>query len=212
MLKFENVTFAAQGANKKDKVYGLTLNGAEDVVVKDCTFNGMGYAAILNHSLGNVRVEGCKFECDNIYNPIEGSQQVENGDVMVSDCEFTGTPGNNFVNFYKVKPESAHTVRNCSFAGATGNNIVRLSNLGSNVASFVIDDCEYVYTSGTADEYTGFMLCQDYTNKNGQKQDFSKYAVRINNLTRPEEGCLFYVYEDGKGIITGENDPQITIR
>lgn len=212
MLKFENVTFAAQGANNKDKVYGLTLNGAEDVVVKDCTFNGMGYSAILNHSLGNVTIEGCKFECDNIYNPIEGSQNVENGNVVVADCEFTGVPGNNFINFYKVQPESAHVVRNCSFAGATNNNIVRLSNLGSNAASFTIDDCEYVYTSGTADEYTGFLLCQDYTNKDGKKQDFSKYDVRINHLTRPAEGSLFYVFESGKGIITGENDPQITVR
>lgn len=212
MLKFENVTFAAQGANNKDNIYGLTLNGAEDVVVKDCTFNGTGYSAILNHSIGNVKIEDCKFECDNIYNPIEGSQSVENGNVMVSGCEFTGTPGNNFVNFYRVQPESAHTIRNCHFAGATNNNIVRLSNIGSNAASFTIDDCEYVYTSGTADEYTGFLLCQDYTNKDGKKQDFSKYVVNINKLTRPEEGSLFYVFENGKGIITGENDPQITIR
>jgi hypothetical protein len=55
--------------------------------------------------------------------------------------------------------------------------------------------------SGQADEWTGFILCQDYTNRSGVKQDFSKYQVNIDNLTRPEEGSLIYVYEDGQGII-----------
>lgn len=212
MAIFENCIFDAQGASKKDKVYGIIVNGIKDVEIKSCQFKNTGYAGILNNCEGKLNVSDCEFDCGNIYNPIEGSQSVENDNVYISNCSFNGIPGNNFINFYKVKDCSAHTISNCVFAGSTANNIVRLSNLNNSAAKFFINNCKYSYISGEADEYTGFMLCQDYTNEKGNKQDFSKYEVEINNLIRPEEGSIFYVYEDGKGIITGENDPAITVR
>ena len=201
MLKFEDCTFSAAGANKKDKVYGLTINGAEDVTINNCVFDGIGYSAILNKGTGALTVDHSKFHCDNIYNPIEGSQVTDNGNVTVTDCIFDGVPGNNFISFYQVAEGTTHTVENCKFAGATNNNIVRLSNRTNAAAIFNINNCSYKYVSGRADDYTGFMLCQDYTNKNGVKEDFSKYQVNINNLDRPGEGSLVYVYEDGEGII-----------
>lgn len=201
MLKFEDCTFSAAGANKKDKVYGLTINGVEDVTINNCVFDGTGYSAILNKGTGALTVDHSKFHCDNIYNPIEGSQTTDNGNVTVADCTFNGVPGNNFISFYQVAEGTTHTVKNCKFAGATNNNIVRLSNKTNAKATFNIVDCTYTYVSGKADEWTGFMLCQDYTNKNGVKQDFNNYRVNIDNLERPEEGSLVYVYEDGEGII-----------
>jgi len=210
MLKFEGCTFSAAGANKNAKVYGLTIQGTEDIVVKNCVFDGMGYSAILNNGSGALTVEHSKFHCDNIKNPIEGSQTVDNGNVTVDNCEFSGIPGNNFINFYQVAEGSIHTIKNCKFAGGTANNIVRLSNKKSAAATFNISDCSYKYVTGKADEWTGFILCQDYTNKNGVKQDFSKYQVNITNLTRPEEGSLVYVYEDGAGIIVS-NYPAVTL-
>lgn len=210
MLKFEGCTFSAAGATKRDKIYGLNISGAEDVVVRDCFFDGTGYAGILNQGTGTLTVEGTDFYCDNLYNPIEGSQTVDNGNVTVEDCHFTGVPGNNFINFYRVAEGSIHTVKNCKFAGATNNNIVRLSNRTNAAATFNINDCAYEYVSGKVDEWTGFILCQDYTNKNGIKQDFSKYTVNIINLDRPEEGSLVYVYEDGEGIIV-TNYPVVTV-
>ena len=201
MLKFEGCTFSATGASKNDKVYGLTINGAEDVVVKNCVFDGTGYSAILNKGTGALTVEHSDFHCDNIKNPIEGSQVSDNGNVTVDGCHFTGTPGNNFINFYQVAEGSIHTIKDCTFAGATNNNIIRLSNKTNATATFNISNCSYKYVSGQVDEWTGFILCQDYTNRSGVKQDFSKYQVNIDNLTRPEEGSLVYVYEDGQGII-----------
>lgn len=210
MLKFEGCTFSAAGATKKDKVYGLSIEGAEDVVVKNCLFDGTGYAGILNKGTGALTVEKTDFHCGNLYNPIEGGQASDNGNVTVTDCNFTGVPGNNFINFYQVAEGSVHTIKNCTFAGATNNNIIRLSNKTSAGATFNIDDCSYKYVSGKADEWTGFILCQDYTNKTGVLQDFSKYSININNLTRPEEGSLVYVYEDGAGIIVS-NYPAVTV-
>lgn len=210
MLKFEGCTFSATGADKKDKVYGLSIDGTEDVIVKDCTFNGMGYAAILNKGTGSLTVEETTFECANIYNPIEGSQVSHNGNVTVDHCDFNGAPGNNFINFYQVAEGSVHTIKNCKFSGATNNNIIRLSNKTNSSATFNIEDCSYKYISGKVDEWTGFILCQDYTNRNGVKQDFDKYSINISNLTRPEEGSLVYVYEDGAGIIV-TNYPHVTV-
>lgn len=210
MLKFEGCTFSAAGANKNAKVFGLTVDGSEDVFVKNCTFDGTGYAAILNKGTGALTVEDCDFECGNIKNPIEGGQTADNGNVTVIGCDFVGVPGNNFINFYSVADGSVHTIKNCTFAGSTNNNIVRLSNKTNHAATFNIDDCSYKFVSGTADEWTGFILCQDYTNVSGNKQDFSKYTVNINNLDRPEEGSLIYVYEDGDGIIV-TNYPAVTL-
>lgn len=210
MLKFEGCTFSAAGANKKDKVYGLTINGAEDVTINACVFDGTGYSAILNKGTGALTVDHSEFHCDNIYNPIEGSQTVDNGNVTVDSCTFTGVPGNNFISFYQVAEGSVHAIKNCKFAGATNNNVVRLSNRNNAAAIFNIDDCSYEYVSGNINEYSGFMLCQDYTNIKGVFEDFSKYTVNINNLTRPEEGSLVYVYEDGVGIIV-TNYPAVTL-
>lgn len=205
MLRFNDCTFSAAGADRKAKTYGLNLTGSEDVLIENCVFNGTGYAAILNQTTGAVKVKGSTFECGNIYNPIEGTQTVAQGALTVEDCEFNGVPGNNFISFYNVADGSVHTIKKCAFHGATNNNIVRLSNKNNATAVFNIEDVKYNYVSGTADDYTGFILCQDYTNRSGVKQDFSKYTVNISNLNRPAEGVLFYVYEDDAGIISDNN-------
>ena len=209
MLKFENCVFEAKGANKNAKVFSVTLEGNEDILINDCKFQGTGYSAILNKAAANVTVKHCEFECDNYYNPIEGGSAADQGNLTVEDCNFTGIPGNNFISFYRVADGSVHHIKGCKFAGATNNNIIRLSNVNNVTATFNIDDCEYKFVSGTPDEYTGFILCQDYTSRSGNPQNFSKYNVNINNLTAPEVGELVYIYEDGQGIIFG-NYPATT--
>lgn len=210
MLKFCGCEFSATGANKNSQVYGLTLNGAEDVLIEGCKFSGTGYSAILNKTAGSVIVKDCDFECSNFKNPIEGGQTVDQGALTIEDCEFNGVPGNNFINFYQVADGTVHTIKNCKFHGSTANNIIRLSNKNNVSATFNIEDIKYEFVSGTPDEYTGVILCQDYTNKTGLKQDFSKYHLNVNNLQGPKDTTLCYVYEDGAGIITG-NWPTITV-
>lgn len=215
MITFENVKFDAQGTNKKDKVFALTLAGDEAIEIKNCAFVNLGYSSILNNSTADVTISDCTFDCSNVYNPIEGSQSVNNGNVTVENCEFKGVPGNNFINFYQFKNGSKHEIRRCSFEPEVGNNIVRISNRLSANADFNVVDCEYNYAAGEPTEYTAFLICQDYTNKNGVKQDFTGCTISFENVKcdgveLDAEGRVFYVYEDGKGIITGtDNDPVI---
>lgn len=221
MITINNSVFNAQGASVKDKVYGITLNGAEDVLLENCSFANKGYSAVLNHCTGNVVINGCVFNCDDVYNPIEGSQTVDNGNVVVKNCEFVGKPGNNFINFYQVADGSQHLVEGCTFNPSVDNNIIRISNRKSAAMEVTVKDCAYTYLPGEATEYTGFVLCQDYTKKSGVPQDFSKTVVNIDNVTCEGEkiteagaakGCVYYVYQDGVGIITGENDPVVNIK
>lgn len=222
MITITNSVFDAKGEDKKAKVFGITLSGSEDVTLKDCAFKNTGYAGILNNCTGKVVVEDCSFECDNIYNPIEGGQSVDNGDVVVKGCSFTGTPGNNFINFYQFADGSKHEVIGCNFTPTTDNNVIRISNRESAKADFLVKDCEYTFTSGEPSAYTGFLLCQDYTNKSGKKQDFTGIKVTLDNVKcngdvitadGASEGCVYYVYTDGTGIITGQdNDPVVIIK
>lgn len=222
MITINNSIFDAQGTSVKDKVYGITLNGNEDITINGCTFKNQGYASILNHCAGDVIIEDCKFETSKVYNPIEGSQSVANGNVTVKGCEFTGTPGNNYINFYNVANNTEHEITGCTFAPSVDNNSIRLSNKNNSTAKFIVRDCEYTFAEGEPTEYTGFILCQDYTSKSGVKQDFSKYTIELSDvvcngekLTSVEsapEGCVYYVYQDGAGVITGENDPVISVK
>lgn len=222
MITIKNSTFNAQGASRKDAVYGLTLAGNEEVLVKDCKFKNTGYSAILNHCTGKVTVDSCKFECENMYNPIEGSQKVNNGNVLVKDCQFVGAPGNNYVNFYQFADGSSHEVSGCSFEPTVDNNVVRISNRTSAAADFLMKDCSYVFADGEPTEYTNFLLCQDYTSKSGVKQDFTNVKVTIDNVLcdgkkvtadGAAKGGIFYVYQDGAGVVTGTgNDPVVVVK
>ena len=223
MILISNSVFDAKGADKKAKVFGITLSGSEDVAIKDCTFKNVGYSAILNNSVGKVSVEDCKFECDGMYNPIEGSQSVDNGNLIVKGCDFSGVPGNNFINFYQFADGSEHLIEKCHFTPTVDNNTIRISNRTSAAMKLLVKDCSYDVAEGEPTAYTNFLLCQDYTNKSGVKQDFTHVEVELDNVRCNGEkimdaekaavGGVFYVYEDGKGLITGtDNDPIIIVK
>lgn len=221
MITISNSIFDAKGSDRKASVYGITVSGNEDVTIENCKFQNTGYSAILNNGEGKLNVVECEFDCNNMYNPVEGSQSVANGDVTIENCEFVGAPGNNFINFYKVAEGSDHKVVGCKFNPTVDNNTIRFSNRNNAAAKFVVKDCEYDYQAGEPTDYTGFILCQDYTNKNGVKQDFTKYAVVLDNVKCngvkvadgvAAEGSVYYVYEDGVGIITGQNDPVVSYK
>ena len=223
MITILNSIFDAKGADKKSKVYGITLNGTEDITIKNCEFKNIGYSSILNNSTNSVIVEGCKFDCSNVYNPIEGSQSSSNGNLTVHDCAFNGAPGTNYINTYQFKEGCKITIDNCSFEPTVDNNIIRVSNKTNSTVNILVNNCDYKYSDGVANEYTNLLLCQDFTKKSGNKQDFTKVNVTLNNVrcngvkleedVIPEMGGIYYVYEDGKGIITGMgNDPIVTIK
>ena len=41
MITILDSIFDVKGADKKSKVYGITLNGTEDITIKNCTRGGM---------------------------------------------------------------------------------------------------------------------------------------------------------------------------
>lgn len=221
MITISNSVFDAQGASVKDKVYGITIKGAEDVEIKNCSFANKGYSSIYNNGTGKLSVEDCKFNCENVYNPIEGSQSVNNGNVSVKNCVFSDKPGNNYINFYQVADGSEHLVADCSFNPSVDNNVIRISNRTSAKMNLKVENCKYDFLPGDAHDYTGFILCQDYTNKSGVKQDFSGVSIELDNVLcdgvkvaadGAAKGSIFYVYEDGAGIITGSNDPVVVVK
>lgn len=222
MTTIVNSIFDVQGEDIKSKVYGVTLNGSDDILIKDCQFINQGYSSVLNNSTGNVTIENCEFDCSKVYNPIEGSQSVDNGNVVVKDCKFVGKPGNNFVNFYQVANDSKHLISGCEFNPSVDNNIVRISNRTSATMELKVENCKYNFMDGEATDYTGFLICQDYTSKDGKKQDFTKVTVELNNVLCNGEkvtadgaakGCLYYVYDNAAGMITGQdNDPVFIVK
>lgn len=218
---FDNCEFVSGSVAKQKGVHALRVDGSANLEVKNCKFANKGYSAILMNSTGAVKVDNCDFDCVGMYNPIEGSQAVDNGNVSVKECEFVGAPGNNYINFYQMADGSEHEISGCSFEPTCDNNIVRISNRRSAAMKVNVRDCRYDFVSGEPTDYTGFMLCQDYTNKSGVKQDFSKVEVELDNVLcnrvkvnkdGAAMGCVFYVYEDGAGIITGENDPVVSFK
>lgn len=112
-------------------------------------------------------------------------------------------------------------VENCSFNPSVDNNIIRISNKTNASMKLKVKNCKYDFLPGDATQYTGFLLCQDYTNKSGVKQDFSKVSVELSdvycngvkvNADGAAVGSVFYVYEDGTGVITGQNDPVVVVK
>lgn len=213
MITLKNCTFAAKGANNKDKVYGVALKGSEDVKIEGCTFENTGYAAIKNDSTGNVKVKDCTFNTSSVYNPYEGSITNKNGNVSIISSTFDGKPGNNIVNVYNQKDGSQVILDKCTVTCGMANNPIRISNVSNASFAVNVDNCSYSYNDTNESEYTGFICLEDFTSKKGTKQDFTKVSVNINGLTKPENfKQYFYVYEDDKGIITGEgNDPVVYV-
>lgn len=222
--KFVECVFAALGANKKDtNTPGLKINGSAKADIDTCTFKNTGYNALSITTSGDVAVENCVFECGNVYNPIEGTVSTGSAvnKVLIKGNTFNGSCGNNFMSFYKMADGAEVNIENNRITGAmTNNNVVRLSNPDNVEATFNVKNLSYIYAGGEPDEYTGFLLCQDFTAKSGKPEDFSKYSVNLTDIMldnvkiveKPAVGSLFYVYQDGAGIITGTNDPTITLK
>lgn len=146
---------------------------------------------------------------------------MNNGNVTVKNCEFKGKPGNNYINFYQVAADSEHLISGCTFNPSVDNNIIRVSNRTSAPMTINVVDCKYDFMAGEPTDYTGFLLCQDYTNKSGVKQNFANVTVKLENVlcngekvtaSGAAEGKIFYVYEDGAGILAEGNDPVVVVK
>ena len=239
MVKFENVRFegqvnvaenaefvgcefAAQGADKNAKVFGVEVKNGAALTIKDSKFMNQGYSAVHMCSNGDVLLAGNHFDCVNVYNPIEGAvSEGSTKNIVVKDCEFEGACGNNYFNLYRMDKGSEVELSGNKFVGCSANSeIIRISNPLNVAAHIKASNEEYGFADPeNVNEYTSYIMCQDYTAKSGNKQDFTKIAVDMENVkcqgerivNKPAVGVVSFTYEDGKGIIEG-NDPVINIK
>lgn len=238
MVKFENVKFeaqvnvaedaefvgcefAAQGADKKAKVFGVEVKDGASLTIKDSKFANMGYSAIHMCSNGNVLLERNMFECANVYNPIEGAvSEGATKDIVMRDCEFNGVCGNNYFNLYRMEEGAEVLLENNKFVGSANSEIIRISNPLNVHAHISASNEEYTFIDPESEsEYTSYIMCQDYTAKNGNPQDFTKVSIDMKNIKcngeriveKPVCGVVSFTYEDGKGIIDN-NAPVINIK
>lgn len=220
---FTGCEFAATGSNKKDTTsLGLKIIDQASANVKNSVFNSTGYSAIGVQTSGEVNIENNEFHCANNYNPIEGTVSTgsEVDKVTIKGNSFDGQCGNNYINFYKVKEGCSVLIEGNNFKEVSSDSeILRLSNPNNNHATFNVVNNNYNFDNDEVTDYTAFLMCQDYTAKSGNPQDFSKFTVNFENLVCNDkavtkdfiaQGKLFFVYEDNKGIIE-DNNPVINI-
>jgi len=222
---FDNCEFKVRGTSKKDaNTPGIIVTGSANLTVKNSKFNTTGYQAINIQTSGIVNIENNVINCVNNYNPIEGT--VTDGSavdkVNIKNNTFVGQCGNNYINFYKMAENAVITIDNNDIESANPDSeVVRISNPSNVNVTFNMSGNRYHYSSDVANDWTAFIMCQDYS-KQGESQDFTKVKINISDLfcngkkveskDEAPQGKLYFVYDNQDGIITGQNDPVITVQ
>lgn len=186
----------------------VSVNSAEYVTIKDLTIS-----------------EGASG-----YNTIEiglSASGVLPKSIVIENCNFEGSFSNNAISIFGTQNNSVISINNCHFGSFS--NILRLSNNANstgvvvNVTNCTVDKWE------TGSDYTGFMLCQDYTSGTAEAETENnlfgngKIKVNITNLVGPngkietpsdastvcgtkDDNQLCYVYCNKSGFITYSAD------
>lgn len=222
--EFVNCEFAAKGTNAKDKVFGIEVTGDAKLSVKESKFNNTGYSAVHMCSTGDVVLEDNKFNCVNVYNPVEGAVGTgSTKNVSLKRNAFNGVCGNNYVNLYKMEEGSQIKLEGNEFNGISADaEVIRISNPNNAHVNFEIANDSYTIKDENPTDWTAYILCQDYTRKSGNPQDFTKVNVDVDSvlcngkkLTQegPCMGELYIVFDDEQGVLTGQgNDPVVIVK
>ena len=144
-------------------------NASEDVVIKDCVFDGRQYNTILTHDKTGM--------------PIPKTVTVEN-------CDFPGEVVNNAISVLSLQEGGSITVKNCHFASVS--NAFRFCNK-TNVSgvTITIEDC--VCDKWDSDlKLAGFFIFEDVNSKSAETAaDNNRFApekvkVVVKNLIGPD--------------------------
>lgn len=219
-VEFINCTFSAEGATMKDAAgTALTILGSVNTSIINCVFKNKGYNSILLKTTGKVNIERNTFYSSEVYNPIECAGRAGEGlnNIVIKNNIFSSTCGNNYISFFHMANDAMVEIERNIFSNVKyESNILRLSNPENAAAIFQVSNNTYQYNSNDVSDYTAFLICQEY---GSVAQDFTKYIVNFTNLKcnnsvvteTPAQGVLYYSYKDGVGIVTGQNDPVISI-
>lgn len=223
-VSISGANIVASGSSSSDKTPAISVIGSGDFSLTGNNIAGSSRNAVLIKTSGKVDVSSNTFNAGeaNVYNAIEFgiNSDPDVTDVTIENNTFTGTLGNNAISMYNFADGAQVNIKNNTFSDiAVNNNPVRLSNNKNVTATFNIENNAYNFVTEEPQDYTGFMLLQDYSTGDA-KQDFSKFNIHFVNLKRGDKKLMekgtgidrvYYVYDDQDGILEdGVNDPVVT--
>lgn len=164
----------------------LSIN-AGDVEVKGLAISGDfpkaqgGNAVVKINESDYIVFRDMTFNSNDVYNGIEiglNSSKLPKY-VLFDNCKFEGTFTNNPILVFGTADDAIINIQNCSFDKVS--NILRLSNKANTKCVVNISNCS-VNQLETNPEYTGAILCQDYTSKGEEVANnlFSPEKITIN--------------------------------
>lgn len=164
----------------------LSIN-AGDVEVKGLAISGDfpkaqgGNAVVKINESDYIVFRDMTFNSNDVYNGIEiglNSSKLPKY-VLFDNCKFEGTFTNNPIIVFGTADDAIINIQNCSFNKVS--NILRLSNKANTKCVVNISNCS-VNQLDTNPEYTGAILCQDYTSKGEEVANnlFSPEKITIN--------------------------------
>lgn len=214
----------------------LSIN-AGDVEVKGLAISGDfpkaqgGNAVVKINESDYIVFRDMTFNSNDVYNGIEiglNSSKFPKY-VLFDNCKFEGTFTNNPIIVFGTADDAIINIQNCSFDKVS--NILRLSNKANTKCVVNISNCS-VNQLDTNPEYTGAILCQDYTSKGEEVANnlFSPEKITINfknfnvagkelvmptNVQNLFEGSdkMVYLYNDTEEVVPYEEGrfPKVNI-
>lgn len=161
-----------------------------------------GNAAFSVNTTGDtVRISNCKFGQTG-YNALEiglnaATANVKN--IVIENCEFADA-ANNSILVFRTAADAVITIKKCTFGNVS--NAIRISNADNHSVTVNVIDCAIASVDKNLD-YTGIVLCQDYTSKTVEEAE-------ANNLFAPEKVKFNFVNVTvgGKKIVAGNPEEQ----
>lgn len=161
-----------------------------------------GNAAFSVNTTGDtVRISNCKFGQTG-YNALEIGLNAETANVkniVIENCEFADAT-NNSILVFRTAADAVVTIKKCTFGNVS--NAIRISNADNHSVTVNVIDCAITSVDKNLD-YTGIVLCQDYTSKTVEEAE-------VNNLFAPEKVKFNFVNVTvgGKKIVAGNPEEQ----
>ena len=161
-----------------------------------------GNAAFSVNTTGDtVRISNCKFGQTG-YNALEIGLSAETANVkniVIENCEFADA-ANNSILIFRTAADAVVTIKKCTFGNVS--NAIRISNADNHSVTVNVIDCDIASVDSNLD-YTGIVLCQDYTSKTVEDAE-------ANNLFAPEKVKFNFVNVTigGKKVVAGNPEEQ----
>ena len=161
-----------------------------------------GNAAFSVNTTGDtVRISNCKFGQTG-YNALEiglnaATANIKN--IVIENCEFADA-SNNSILIFRTTANAVVTIKKCTFGNVS--NAIRISNADNHSVTVNVIDCAIASVDKNLD-YTGIVLCQDYTSKTVEDAE-------ANNLFAPEKVKFNFVNVTigGKKVVAGNPEEQ----